>query len=213
MLKLSKPSRAKLLLLFLFISLETSAQDGWYNGEITFLDKTVLNGLIKFNTEIGAIQYKDGDKIKAFATGEIDLFYFVDTERNSLRTFFMLPIKQRDGYIVDQFLELLVEGDVTLMASEYTVNEEAVEKNKRRLLYSVPDKPGYVYRDEFYIMYKDQIAQVKKIKDFLELFEEGSPQYKELVTYIKKNNIYFDLRSSFAKLVRQTNKVLERDVN
>jgi hypothetical protein len=197
----------------------------WSDGLITLTDKTELNGLIKYDDRNGVLSYQNGDDSRSFSPRTVMSFEFFDQNLGKQRLFYTLEYKDPKIDIAKlYFFEVLKEYKNFAVLSKtdplevqtysqssglngmhYTEQTAVSQTSTVFLMNSSGSVVPYIRQIEgkkitkVAAFSKDRnklIAPKNKLAEFV-----GAEVYERLVHYAKQNELSFDYREEFLKIL------------
>ena len=207
--------------LFLFcLSYESDAQraryqfpgEMWHVGSVTLTDGSRLEGNIKYDLQIDALQIQVGDKTLTYPANQIRQFKIHQEDIDLNRVFFSIPFVTETGYRRPKLFEVLHDARTGLLT------REAIAISTRRV--SNPYfRGGYGYDPlrgrnvsvqyleyKFYLVSGDGKIELlgTSRNDVVSAFEKHQ---SELRKYIKSNKLKLDVVEDMTTLVQYYNEL------
>ncbi|AKD57130.1 hypothetical protein SD10_21770 [Spirosoma radiotolerans] len=104
--------------------------DVWNQGELVLMNGTELKGDIDYNWKAGVVQYREGNKIRAYSAYQVRAFRYFDDHQNVLRKFVTFDYADKSGSRQRPlFLEEVVMGSLPVYREVRSVHEPIKLKN------------------------------------------------------------------------------------
>lgn len=85
----------------------------WNQGELVLMNGTELKGNVSYNWKAEIVQYREGNKIKAYSASQVRAFNYFDEHQHLLRKFFTFNYANKAGGLQRPlFLEEVVMGSL-----------------------------------------------------------------------------------------------------
>lgn len=196
------------LIVFLFLFLygfNSQAQelstDIWHDGSIVLKTQDTLKGKLKYNIEENILQYTYSNKMITLSPKKIISFFFYDEILKLNRYFRSLEYSSYSSYKPEIFFEVLVVGEMTLLAREYISFETSM----------IADP--FLTSDPYYNMYNNTGAnyQTRRVINFNFYFYDSENPKPRVIKYReKKRDLYkiMERREDEVKMYIKEKKVL-----
>jgi len=184
-------------------------QDNWYPGSAVLTTGEEKKGQIKYDLESNSIQLESDNKIETFHASQFNTFSIYMDRENMYRAFYVLPYAGSTGYKRPTIFELIVEGELSLLAREYIVTRggNANPSVRTNGFVRMSDPFGLVQQFLGFNLYLvDKRANVIELttnrKEVVAAFGEHQ---KDLKKYIKEEKLKTDNLIDMAQLVNYFN--------
>lgn len=165
-------------------------------GVVVLNDNTSHFGHLTFNEDIDLVMIEQGDKILTYSPYQVKLFQYYDGEHELNRIYTAVEISKPDAYYAHhgkKFLELVMQGDITVMREEKLKLRETYDDQDRtailkRNLYS---DPTLVVGFDYYFNKDGSTYELKNFKK--QVLPLMADHQQEVERFIKENK--FDLSS------------------
>ncbi len=190
----------------IFFSFALNAQEfsleKWHYGEIDLNSGETLKGFIRYNFKDNIVDYNWGKTYRKFSARNLSAFQIKDTLTQQIRTFytFLLPNLNQD--LVPSFLELLVEGDISLLSRSFIKHKT---RNYYNSSFSGLSVSSYrALEHDFFIIknHKKIIPLPISPQDIINSFNHHK---EKLETYRKKNRLKLSKKTDIIKIVNYYN--------
>lgn len=189
-----------LTFLVVFFSFTSFAQrfsmEEWHDGRVILSEGDTIKGSINYDLKNNMIQLVPAGTKEAYALSAQSILYFdlIDKLTENYRQFVVLRYDiNNNNYNVPVIFELLVEGELTLLAREKielrTVNHPMYRAYSTRVI---------VY-DYFFLQKNQKISLFSQKKR--DLGQYVKPFEKQITEYIKDNNFQVDRMGDLARIV------------
>ncbi len=185
---------------------QSLSTDVWHDGFVVLEQGDTLQGRVKYNLESGVVQFTD--KIKgantAYTAKNLLFFQINDLVQNRIRRFYSLPFSVNSNYESLLLFEVLVEGEMNLLA-----REKRSVVNKSDYYWGVFYNYGEeVLQLDYYILIKDKefVRFMGKRKEFYALSGSKSDEIKK---YVKSNHFNPKDRNDLARIVSYYNRIVD----
>jgi hypothetical protein len=194
------------------------SSDVWHNGIIVLKTADTLNGALKYNLEENILQYRYSNKMITLSPNKIISFFFYDELLKSNRYFRSLEYSPYSTYKPELFFEVLVVGELSLLAREYIsfetrmLNDPFLTSDPYYNMY-----PGsgsnYITRRvvnyNFYFFKNDnansKVIQYKeKKRELYSIMDDHEETIKE---YIKNKKVLYNTRKGLMVLTEYYNSL------
>lgn len=214
------------LALIALFSLQLSAQqpsDEWYVGGVKLTDNSYRRGQVKYDLKRDIVQLRVDDLTETYSPRQLISFNvasFTDEDRKARqgltpsKTFYSLPLINKNGYKQLHFFEVVVEGKATLLAREYEKN--IIANNGQRVIKGrsvkgavVSDPEELIESELAHHMYIGTLdGTIRKLplkrKGVLALFNDHQSSLKE---FIKQEELFLNKLPDMARLFRYYNSL------
>jgi hypothetical protein len=188
-------------------------QDSWYPGKVTLETGEEKQGVIKYDLDANLIQLEWENKIETYHASQFSTFSIYMKEEDLYRDFYVLPHANKSGYKRPTIFELIVEGEMSLLAREYIATRNMNANNG--FMGSPwggginPYAPNMTQRFlAFKLFLVDNQARVRALttnrKEVIAAFGEHQ---KEIKRYIKSQKLKTESLVDMAQLVNYFNKL------
>ena len=201
------------VLLSSFAKGQTFPQENWYEGNVTLSDGEKKQGTIKYDLETNTIQLQWNDKIETYHASQFITFSIYLEEEKLNRSFYVLPHANVSDYKRPTIFELILEGEISLLAREYiATRNDAANNGFMGSRWGAFNNPFPTTFSTQYLAFRlflvDKEANIKALSnnrnDVIAAF--GAHQ-KELKKYVKAEKIKVDRVADVADLVRYFNQL------
>lgn len=103
--------------------------DVWSQGELVLMNGTELKGDIGYNWKAEIVQYREGNKIRAYSPYQVRAFRYFDDHQNVLRKFVTFEQATKSGRQRPLFLEEVVVGPVPVYREVRSAHEPIKLRN------------------------------------------------------------------------------------
>jgi hypothetical protein len=167
--------------------------DIWHKGSIVLETKDTLRGQLKYNIEENILQYRYSNKLITLSPNKIISFYFYDELLKSNRYFRSLEYSPFSSYKPEMFFEVLVIGELSLLAREY-ISFETMMRND-----------PFLTMDPYYNLYPNSTANyiTTRVVNYNFYFFDSNSKNPEVVLYKEKK------RNLFAVMEKHENEIKE----
>lgn len=194
----------------------------WHKGTIVLKTSDTLRGVIKYNIEENILQYRYSNKMITLSPNKIISFFFYDELLKLNRYFKSLEYSPYSSYKPELFFEVLVVGELSLLAREYIsyetrmINDPFLTNDPYYNMYS-NSASNYVTRKvvnyNFYFFdhqSKDQnvVLYNERKKDLYRLMDDKENEIKE---FIKDRKILYNTRRGLSVITEYYNSLKDYD--
>lgn len=200
-----------------FCSLQVNGQsfpqDNWYLGNVTLSNGEKKEGTIKYDLETNTIQLQWNNKIETYHASQFITFSIYLESEELYRNFYVLPHANAAGYKRPTIFELIMEGEISLVAREYIgTRNDSVNNGFIGSRWGAFNNPFPTTFTTQYLAFRlflvDRKGNVTGLsnnkKDVIAAF--GDHQ-KELKRYMKEEKIKVDQVADVAQLVNYFNQL------
>ncbi len=221
-----RSSKMNKLFLSVFISIVIShilsaqelSLDVWHEGKIVLKTQDTLKGTLKYNLEENILQYKYSNKMITLSPNKVTSFYFFDELLKVNRYFRTLEYSLFSSYKPELFFEVLVVGEMSLLAREYIsyetrmINDPFLTSDPFYNTYSGGNS-NYITRRvvnyNFYFFDKESkkqnvILYREKRRDLFNIMKKKETEIKE---YIKDKKVLYNTRNGLVILTEYYNSI------
>lgn len=200
------------LVAFLIITSAASAQqfsqNYWHQGEVHLKNarKEPVVGTLKYNLDSDQIQLMTGkNRMRTYHASQLSYIQFTDKLEGKRRYFFALPIEDQQGYSRTQLFELLVEGEVSLLAREH-IATRTQQVNDPFSIYG-SNITTQVLEETFYLA--DTNGNIKEVgrRKNQPAWQAFPDLKKEMKAYFEKEKINVLYREEMFKMVSYYNSL------
>lgn len=186
-------------------------QNNWYAGGVSLSTGEEKQGTIKYDLETNTIQLQWNNKIETYHASQFITFSIYLESEDLNRTFYVLPFANAAGYKRPTIFELIMEGEISLLAREYIgTRNDSVNNGFIGSRWGAFNNPFPTTFTTQYLAFRlylvDKKGNVTSLsnnrKDVIAAF--GDHQ-KELKRYIKEQKIKVDQVADVAQLVNYFN--------
>jgi hypothetical protein len=191
--------------MYLPASAQQFSRDMVHKGEIDLSTGETLKGLIRYDLDKDNLIFQAGSMVRSYFSTSVEAWQIQDALNNKIRYFYTIPFSV-DGtsYKKPTFFELLYEGDaLTLLAREKII--ERVENMHDPFWFGGRSMRVMMQEDNFYFM--DSNGDVHACGDFESMMKFMRDQEKQVVKFIKANNLKIDRRSDMIQIVSYYNSI------
>jgi len=206
-----------LILLILVCVLPAAAQsfpqENWYVGSVTLSNGEQKEGTIKYDLETNSIQLQWNNKIETYHASQFITFSIYLEEEELYRNFYVLPLANTSGYKRPTIFELILEGEISLLAREYIATRNNAANNSfygsRFGAFNNPFPTTFTTQYLAFKLYLvDKKANITELNNNRkEVIAAFGDHQKELKKYIKEENIKMDRVADVAQLVNYFNQL------
>ena len=199
--------RGRLFTLLLFISCpawlwaQQFPSELWHEGMVVLANQDTLVGKIKYDLTKNLIQVNVNDKIRAYGAKSIFYFRIYDEKSETSRQFYVLPYGLVTSYKVPTIFEVLVEGNITLLAREY-IDVRSVPNP-----YGMGSYPQETLVYDFFFL--DRQGKITKYhmkrKELLEVLRDKE---KEVAEYMRQHNLRHNNRNDLVRIIAFYNAII-----
>lgn len=209
-----------LLLIWIVQSVEGQdlSSDIWHKGSIVLKTKDTIRGTIKYNLEENILQYRYSNKMITLSPNKVISFYFYDELLKASRYFRSLEYSPYSSYKPEMFFEVLVVGDLSLLAREYIsyetrmINDPFLTNDPYYNMYSNAGSNYITRRVINYNFYffdhrsskEEVILYREKKKHLLKIMNDRSDEVK---FYIKDKKVLYNTRRGLSVITEYYNSL------
>jgi hypothetical protein len=182
-------------------------RDNWYKGSLILSSGDTLSGLIHFELNNDLVQINLNETVKTYSARQIWSYQIYDPDMMADRHFYALEYQVEPNYKIPVLFEVLVVGDVSLLAREKLVTESVPQYDywgNGRYLYTRNRlshdlyfgfangkirKYGGTKKDFFYLI-KDRSGEMKKF------IKENRLRYNDVFDMVQIIDYYNSLKSN-----------------
>lgn len=191
----------------------------WHVGFVLLNDGSKVEGLVKVDISNDEMQIDSNETIQTYAANQVSKFEVLIAGDENWKTFFTLPLRDKNGFYRPAFFELVVEGSTSLLFRDRIVLSTRVignSSNERRwnIRNNNPNGPnGEVYytrslsREMFLLSSNGILTKLSnKRKKVINSFDGN---HEELKRIIRRNRLNMKYSGHVKRLVEAYNKVVE----
>lgn len=193
------------LIMFGYANAQEFPFQAWHDGKVVLMSGDTLSGLVKYNVDGNVVQFDNKRKVMAFSSQKILFFEIFDQIFETYRYFYSLPYYVQANYKTPILFEVLHEGELTLLAREYVIEESIPQysyytrnafstRSRLAFEYFFLDREGNI---EKYTLKKNELLDILKKKE------------EEVKKFMKKNNLRYDRREDLVRVVAYYNSLLK----
>ncbi len=184
---------------------QTFPSEVFHEGMAVLVEGDTIYGRIKYDFDNDLIQLNLNNVMRTYSSRKLLYFEIYDDVVESFRYFYALPYGVRTGYKVPIIFEILYEGELTLLAREYIVQETVPQWGyyTRGMGYA-----GLRLSYEYYYLRKNgEIMPYNQKKK--ELYDVMAKRSTEVKQYMKKNRLRYDRRNDLVRVTAFYNQLME----
>jgi hypothetical protein len=199
------------ILLLVYVSKGVSQdlpQEMWHPGYIVLESEDTLRGKIQYDFESNLLQYTQDKTIKTFSSQNLLYFGFHCQFFKRYRYVYTLPYQLKGRMSTPVFFEILEEGNITLMAREYVINEPNHRFGNPMYRTSRGSSSRNILTYDYYLLTENgEINKFsEKRKDIYQYFGRNQDLMKD---YIKDNKLRVDKQVDLIKIISYYNQVVK----
>lgn len=168
------------ILIFQSVFSQELSTDVWHKGSIVLETRDTLKGQLKYNIEENILQYRYSNKLITLSPNKVTSFFFYDELLKSNRYFRSLEYSPYSTYKPEMFFEVLVVGELSLLAREY-ISFETMMRND-----------PFLTMDPYYNLYPNSAANyitTRVVNYNFYFFNTDSEEPEVLLYKEKKRNL------------------------
>jgi len=176
----------------------------WHSGKIILLNSDTLKGEVKYNMTTDVVQFQAGEKVLTFTSQKVLYFEIFDVTVEYFRRFITLPFNIRPNYKVPRIFELLMEGEISLLA-----REQIIEQTNTNNLYFNPYSTFTSQQLQYTYYFVDRKGKVTeytmKKRDLLSTLRKKEPQIRK---FINQNKLKVDRKADLIRIITYYNSII-----
>jgi hypothetical protein len=202
--------RTYILLLLLTVTSWAQAQkfpsDLWHDGKMVLVTDDTIVGKLKYSMDQEIVQVRSGDKLFTFGANKILYFELFDKTVDYHRQFYTIPYGLISSYKVPVIFEVLIEGNITLLAREkITLKSSQISSYSYRYAPTSYSREVLTY-DYYFLDKKGTITHYSlKKKDLLRMLKNRQQQVSR---FMQANNLHADRRSDLIRIISFYNGII-----
>ncbi len=167
--------------------------DIWHEGTIVLKTNDTLRGAVKYNIEENILQYRYSNKMITLSPNKIISFYFYDELIEANRYFRSLEYSPYSSYKPEMFFEVLVVGDLSLLAREYISYETRMINDP------------FLSSDPYYNRYTNSASNyvTRRVINYYFYFFDHSSKNQNVVLYKEKKKDLYRLMNDKQDEIKQ----------
>lgn len=184
---------------------QTFPSEVFHEGMAVLVEGDTIYGRIKYDFENDLIQLNLNEVMRTYSSRKLLYFEIYDDVVESFRYFYALPYGVRTGYKVPIIFEILYEGELTLLAREFIVQETVPQWGyyTRGMGYA-----GLRLSYEYYYLRKNgEIMPYNQKKK--ELYDVMAKRSTEVKQYMKQNRLRYDRRNDLVRVTAFYNQLMQ----
>ena len=202
------------------MSAQELSVDVWHKGSIVLKTGDTLKGDLKYDAEENILQYRYSNKMITLSPNKITSFFFFDKLLKSNRYFKSLEYSPYSSYKPEMFFEVLVLGQMTLLAREFITYEVRMINDPFMTsdpYYNLYQNSASNYRHRRVVNYnfyffdsqskKSNVVQYKERKR--DLYKIMSKKHDEIKSYIKEQKIMYNTRKGLMVITEYYNSLFD----
>ncbi|MEQ8358779.1 MAG: hypothetical protein RH860_04775 [Cytophagales bacterium] len=169
------------------------SSDIWHEGTIVLKTNDTLRGAVKYNIEENILQYRYSNKMITLSPNKIISFYFYDELIKANRYFRSFEYSPYSSYKPEMFFEVLVVGNLSLLAREYISYETRMINDP------------FLTNDPYYNMYANSASNyvTRRVINYHFYFFNHNSKSQNVILYKEKKKDLFRLMNDKQDEIKQ----------